>query len=88
MTIRPATCLQNEYNEIAAFCKERGEPVFLTENGEGDMVVMSIEAYNRQKEMLELKRVLLEAEAQRLSGAKMYTFEETMDFLDGLLDEE
>ena len=44
MMIKPSTCLRNEYNDIAEFCKLEKQPVFLTKNGEGDLVVMSIEA--------------------------------------------
>jgi len=88
MTIRPASCLKNEYNDIAAFCRERGEPVFLTENGERDLVVMSMETYNRRAEILDLRAKLLEAEAERLSGAKTYTLEELDEYFKGLIDDE
>ena len=43
MFIKPSTALRNEYNEIAELCKKEDSPVFLTKNGEGDLVVMSIE---------------------------------------------
>ena len=38
MMIRPSTCLRNDYNDIADFCKTENQPVFLTKNGEGDLV--------------------------------------------------
>ena len=46
MMIKPSTCLRNDYNDIANFCKTENQPVFLTKNGEGDLVVMSMEAYS------------------------------------------
>jgi len=61
---------RDEYNEISNFCKEKMEPVFLTKNGEGDLVVMSIEAYTYREEMLDLREKLLDAEMQRINGAK------------------
>lgn len=42
--IRPITDLRNT-NEISEICHARQEPVFITKNGYGDMVVMSIETY-------------------------------------------
>ena len=52
--IRPISDLRNNANEISEFCREKGEPVFITKNGIGDMVVMSIEMYERQQAKLEL----------------------------------
>ena len=86
MLIKSSTSLRNEYNEISAYCKEKMEPVFLTKNGEGDLVVMSIEAYKMREEMLDLREKLLEAEAARLSGCKTYSIEEVSKRLKGLLN--
>lgn len=86
MLIKPSTALRNEYNEIASLCKEKMEPVFLTKNGEGDLVVMSIEAYKMREEMLDLREKLLEAEAQRLAGCKTYSVDEVSERLRGLLN--
>jgi len=44
-TIRPSADLRNNYNEISELCHEYPEPVFITKNGTGDLVVMSIETY-------------------------------------------
>ena len=44
-TIRPSADLRNSYSEIAEFCHEYPEPVFITKNGVGDLAVMSIETY-------------------------------------------
>lgn len=87
MMIKPSTALRNEYNDIARFCKEKMQPVFLTKNGEGDLVVMSIETYAHREEMLDLREKLLEAEAARISGAKTYTIKEVSEKLKGLIDE-
>ena len=76
MTILPSTSLRNQYNEISDQCKSTGEPIFLTKNGEGDLVVMSIEAYERQQKLLALKEKLLEIEFEQQNGAKYYSLEE------------
>ena len=86
MMIKPSTALRNEYNTISDLCKEKMEPIFLTKNGEGDLVVMSIEAYMFREEMLDLREKLLSAEANRLSGAKTYTIDEVSERLRGLID--
>ena len=84
--IKPSTALRNEYNSISELCKEKREPVFLTKNGEGDLVLMSIEAYQYREEMLDLREKLLSAEANRLSGAKTYTITEVSERLRGLIN--
>lgn len=86
MVIKPSTCLRNDYNNISEFCKKENQPVFLTKNGEGDLVVMSLEAYSCREEMLDLREKLLEAEAQRLSGEKKYTIDEVNKKLEEIIN--
>ena len=52
--IRPSADLRNNYNEISEICHEYPEPVFITRNGTGDLVVMSIEAYELLQSKLQL----------------------------------
>lgn len=66
--IRPISDLRNKAHEIEELCHETGEPVFITKNGEGDLVVMSIAAYERDRARLELYRLLDEAERDLTSG--------------------
>lgn len=72
--IRPISDLRNKANEISEFCKGTREPVFITKNGIGDMVVMSIEIYEKQQAQLELYAKLAEAEAEINSGAEGVDF--------------
>lgn len=68
VNIRPSANIRQNYNEISALCKATGEPVYLTKNGEGDLVVMDIEAFTRKQKMLELRERLLTIEENRLAG--------------------
>ena len=76
MNIRPSAAIRQNYNEIAEFCKTTGEPVYLTKNGEGDLVVMDIESFNRREKMLSLREKLLEIERDRLAGARYGSVDE------------
>lgn len=86
MLIKPSTALRNEYNEISSFCKEKEQPVFITKNGEGDLVVMSIDYYTQREERLDLREKLLEALLQKANGMKTYTSKEVHSRLTELID--
>jgi PHD/YefM family antitoxin component YafN of YafNO toxin-antitoxin module len=68
--IKSSTDLRNNYNEISTFCHESREPVFITKNGQGDLAVMSIEAYEMLSGKLELYRLLDEGMAAVKEGRK------------------
>ena len=54
MLIKPSAAIRQNYNEISELCKKTKEPVYLTKNGEGDLVVMDIDSFNRREKMLKL----------------------------------
>lgn len=83
MNIKPSAAIRNNYNDIAALCKTTGEPVYLTKNGEGDLVVMDIIAFSRREAMLKLRENLILAEEDRLAGNHGKTISE----LDTILKE-
>ena len=68
MNIRPSAAIRQNYNEISELCKKTAEPVSLTKNGEGDLVLMDIEAFTRREKMLQLREELLAVEEERLRG--------------------
>ena len=76
MMIRPSTAIRNEYNEISKICHESGEAIFITKNGEGDLVVQSMAAYRQREASLELREKLLEAEEQLAAGVKPVSLED------------
>ena len=62
--IKSISSLRNRTREIASICRKQDEPVYLTRNGEGDLVVMSIEHYERLKAQIDLFEKLAIAESQ------------------------
>ncbi|MBO5462968.1 MAG: type II toxin-antitoxin system Phd/YefM family antitoxin [Clostridia bacterium] len=76
MNIRPSAAIRQNYNEISEFCKKSGEPVYLTKNGEGDLVVMDIESFTKREKMLKLREDLLAVEEARLNGEKGFSIDE------------
>ncbi len=81
MNIKPSAAIRKNYNEISELCKRSGEPVYLTKNGEGDLVVMDIEAFARRESMLRLRENLIVAEEGRLSGKSGYTIDKVSDMM-------
>ncbi len=79
--IRPISDLRNHFAEISKVVHETGEPIFLTKNGYGDIVVMSIEAYERKMLVNEIYIKLKEAEVEAKSTDFRYTHEEVFSKL-------
>ena len=69
-SIRPISDLRNSANEISDFCKQTREPVFITRNGTGDMVVQSMAEYERQQALIDLYAKLAVSEAEIAEGAE------------------
>ena len=87
MTIKPSAAIRQNYNEIAELCRKTKEPVFLTKNGEGDLVVMDIETYDRREKMLKLREKLLSVEEDRARGNKGYTVDEVAAMMRSAIEE-
>jgi len=68
--IKSISSLRNRTRKIAEICHEQDEPVYLTTNGEGDLVIMSIDHYERLKAQAELVEKLSIAQAQSAAGKK------------------
>jgi prevent-host-death family protein len=76
MQIKSSTALRNDYEMISNLAHQTAEPIYITKNGEGDLVVMSIDAFEQREKMLEHRAKVLEAEFSRLSGEPTSTVEE------------
>ncbi len=71
--IKPISILRNKTREIASLCHDQDEPVYLTTNGEGDLVVMSIEHYEKLSAKIEFFEKLAIAQSQSAAGEKGIT---------------
>ena len=78
MIIKSSKAIRNSYREISALCKSTREPIHLTVNGEGDLVVMDITAFYLREKQLGVREQLLEVEVQRLRGAQDYPAHEVI----------
>ena len=81
MNLKPSTALRNDYQQIATLAKASGEPVIITNKGEADLIVMSVEAYEEREKMLAHRASVLEAEFSRLSGAPTLSVDEVRNRL-------
>lgn len=76
MIIKPSAALRNDYSTISNLAKETKEPIYITKNGEGDLVLMSIDAFEKREQILQLRARILQAEQERISGAETLNISE------------
>lgn len=76
MIIKASASLRNDYAAISNMAKETKEPIYITKNGEGDLVLMSIEAFERREQILQLRAKVLQAEQERLDGTETISVSE------------
>ena len=78
-TIIPVSELKNNLDDISMTVHASSEPIFLTRNGYGDMVLMSMEAYEKMRFDFEVYCKLTEAERNEEKNHKYYTLEEVRE---------
>ena len=76
--IKPISDLRNKANKISELAHKSDEPIFITKNGEGDMVVMSMAQYGKLQLKLDLFSELAVAQSQRARGDKGRTLAQVM----------
>ena len=86
MTIMASADIRLKYNEIVEKCRESGEPIYLTRNGQGELVIMDIASFEKREQELMAQQLVLEAYAARLAGAQDYSLEESMKMIDKLIE--
>ncbi len=87
MNIKPSANIRQNYNEISELCRKTGEPVYLTKNGEGDLVVMDIDSFSLREKMFKLREELIAVEEERLASEINFSIEDLENSLDNMLNE-
>jgi PHD/YefM family antitoxin component YafN of YafNO toxin-antitoxin module len=87
MVIRSSTALRNDYDGMVRLSKERQEPIFLTRNGDGEMVFLPIDLWEKREAELNLLAETLRREQNRIAGARTYSLDEMTAFTEELLGE-
>ena len=80
---------QSDINTFLTIIEQQNNTIaLLTKNGEGDLVVMDIETFERREKMLKLREELLAVEEDRLAGRTGYTLDELETHLNQVLGED
>jgi len=85
--IRPVSDLRNNFNEISKICHKEGQPVYITKNGKGDLVVMSLAVYERKEALFDLYQKLSLAEWQSDMKESRISHKDMMKKLQGRSNE-
>ena len=81
MIIKASAALRNDYASISNMAKETKEPIYITKNGEGDLVLMSIEAFEKREQLLQLRAKVLQAEQERIEGEETFSVSQARERL-------
>ena len=88
MMIRSATAMRNDYDGMVKLSKEKQEPIFITRNGDGEMVFLPLELLEKREAELNLLSEMLRREENRLAGANTFTQEQVRNMAQELLHED
>lgn len=83
-----STSLRNAYDSISKLAHETQMPVYITKNGENDLVLMSIKAFEKREALIDLKEKLLLAEEQRIGGEKISSLDAVYKRIKGRIEKQ
>lgn len=88
MTIIASAEIRTNYNAVIEECRQTGEPIYLTKNGQGEAVVMDIASFERREQILRAQQMVLESYIDQLAGAKGFTTEEVESMMGRIINGE
>ena len=88
MLIKSAAALRNDYDKMVQLSKEKQEPIFLTRNGEGEMVFLPIELWEKREAELSMLAEMLRREKSRLAGTRTFTMNDMRKLSEDVLRED
>jgi len=80
--IKSSTTLRNDYGKISELAHESEEPIYITKNGEGDIIVMSIEAFEKREQLMMLKSRLMLSELSLMNGEPTVSLKDAREQLE------
>ena len=86
MMIKSATALRNDYDKVVRLSKEKQEPIYITRNGEGEMVFLPQELWEKREAELDLLAELLQRERNRIAGARTFSMDDMRGIAEELLN--
>jgi len=84
--VKPSTSIRHDYNSFSQHCRDSLAPVLLTKNGEADLVVMSVETYQKMMARQNLGQMLSKVDREIAAGEKMRDFEEVFSDIEVRID--
>lgn len=88
MEIRSATALRNDYDGMVRLSKEKQSPIFLTRNGDGEMVFLPIELWEKREAELDLLEEMLRRERSMFSGSRTASMDQMAAMSEEILRED
>ncbi|MFH1198380.1 MAG: type II toxin-antitoxin system prevent-host-death family antitoxin [bacterium] len=86
--IKPISDLRNKSNEISKLANDSNEPIYITKNGEGDLVVMSMNHYSKMQLKLDLLSKLSIAQKQKSAGDTGNSLKQVMTRIRTMINEQ
>ena len=86
--IKPISDLRNKSNEISKLANDSNEPIYITKNGEGNLVVMSMNHYSKMQLKLDLLSKLSVAQKQKSSGDTGNSLKQVMSKIRTIINEQ
>ena len=86
--IKPISDLRNKSNEISKLANDSNEPIYITKNGEGDLVVMSMNHYSKMQLKLDLLSKLSIAQKQKSTGDAGNSLKQVMTKIRTMINEQ